>query len=68
MPLFLYDVTLTTTIRVDAPNAARAQRAIRALFADHEANLGQINGEPVIAELTIEGDLDLVEVDGEVIP
>jgi len=65
---YLYDVTLTTTIRVEAPSEACAARAVRMLFSDHEANLGLLNGEPVVTQLTIEGELDLVEIDGEPAP
>ena len=65
---YLYDVTLTTTIRVEAPNRPYAESLIRNLFANNEANLGLLDGEPVVTQLTIEGELDLVEIDGEPAP
>jgi hypothetical protein len=68
MTSFLFDVTLTTSIRVTAPTSEYAENLIREFFAENEANLGMLDGEPVIAQLTIEGDLDLVEVDGESAP
>jgi hypothetical protein len=60
-------VTLTTTIRVNANDLATAAAKVRALFDEHEAHLGMIDGDSVVASLNVEGDLDLVEIEGKAI-
>ena len=61
---YLFDVTLTTTIRVNANDLPTAAAKVRALFAEHEAHLGMIDGDSVVASLNVVGDLDLVEIEG----
>jgi len=50
---YLFDVTLTTTIRVNANDLATAAAKVRALFAEHEAHLGMIDGDSVVASLNV---------------
>jgi hypothetical protein len=64
---YLFDVTLTTTIRVNANDLPTAAAKVRALFAEHEAHLGMIDGDSVVASLNVVGDLDLVEIEGRAI-
>ena len=64
---YLFDVTLTTTIRVNANDLATAAAKVRALFAEYEAHLGMIDGDSVVASLNVVGDLDLVEIEGRAI-
>jgi hypothetical protein len=56
-----FDVTLLTSISARATTRAEAEKKIRHLLSEHEANLGIMDGHPVLRELTIEGDLDLDE-------
>jgi hypothetical protein len=62
---YLFDVTLTTTIRVSADDLHVAAAKVRTMFMEHEAHLGMIDGDSIVAALNVEGDLDLVEIESK---
>jgi hypothetical protein len=68
MKEYAFDVKLFAAIRVKASSegAARAMLVERLDCAD--ANFGcWPNGDPILAEASIDGDADLYEIDGEAV-
>jgi hypothetical protein len=62
---YAFDCTLVCAIRVRAESPEAAAAMVRAEIDGAEANLGQWpNGDPILCEVSVEGDLDLFEVDG----
>lgn len=63
---YTFDVTLLTTIRVKASSEKEARAMLDAALQGADSNLGAWpNGDPILAECSIEGEADLSEVDGE---
>ena len=58
---FTLQATLIATIRVTAETRAEAERKLRAALEASDANLGTLDGEPIVVPVEIEGDLDLIE-------
>jgi predicted NUDIX family NTP pyrophosphohydrolase len=66
MNVYTYDLTLTTSIKVTAESKKQAREEIHAAIDGATANFGSWpNGSPIIADVSIEGDLDLSEINGE---
>lgn len=67
MPEYLFDVKLFASIRVTADDEAAARKLIDDSLGDAEsANLGSWpDGSPIVAEFSVDGEHDLVEIDGE---
>lgn len=65
MPNYLFDVTVIASLRLDAPDEATARAWLRDIQCG-TGNFGALpTGEPLVGEVSIDGPLDLVEVDGE---
>lgn len=63
---YLFDVKLFAAVRVTAENAEEARAMIRDQLECADTNFGTWdNGDPICAEASLDGELDLVEVDGE---
>lgn len=58
---FRFQATLIASIRVRAETRARAEQKLRAALAASEANLGILDGAPIVVPVAIEGELDLIE-------
>lgn len=58
MPTYVFDVTL----RVAASTEKEARSLMTAALDCASINAGEINGEPLLGEASLEGDLDLGEV------
>jgi len=62
---YAFDCTLLATLRVKATSRKAAEATIRDILDGASCNGGcWPNGDPVLFEVGIEGDLDLSEVDG----
>ena len=61
MKKFTLQATLIATIRVKAETRAEAEQKLRAALEASDANLGMLDGEPIVVPVEIEGDLDLIE-------
>lgn len=68
---YLFDATLLASFRVTAPNEAAARAKLQAHLDCADSNFGawEDSGDPINAEASIdnEGELELVEVDGEAV-
>lgn len=65
---YAFDVKLFAFIRVRAADEAEARRMLAEAFDCADANFGAWpNGDPITAEASIDGDADLMEVDGEAV-
>lgn len=63
---YTLDVTLMSTIRVKAHSVAAARQQLRDHVDGASANLGAWpNGEPILCEVSLEGEADLDQIDGE---
>jgi hypothetical protein len=62
---FLFDVKLISALRIKAESEAEARRMLTEALNCAEVNYGSINGDPLVGEASLDGELDLVEVDGE---
>lgn len=63
---YLFDVKLFATVRIDASTQAEAENHLRRLLDCATCNAGELpDGSPLIIDISIDGDLDLVETDGE---
>ncbi len=63
---FAFDMTLQCALRVKASSIEEARRIIRASINCVEANLGiWPSGSPILAEVSVNGAMDVFEVDGE---
>ena len=58
---FPFQATLLASIRVKAETQAEAGLKLRAALKASEANLGMLDGTPILVPVEIEGDLDLIE-------
>jgi hypothetical protein len=66
MPEFAFDTTLVCAIRVKADTKEAAADLLREQVDGASANLGcWPGGEPILCEVSVEGDVDLYEIDGE---
>jgi hypothetical protein len=61
MKEFTLQATLIATIRVKAETRGEAEQKLRAALEASDANLGMLDGEPIVVPVEIEGDLDLIE-------
>ena len=61
---YLFDVTLMSSFRVTAANESEARRLLAEVLDCTSINAGQVNGRELIGEASMEGDAELVEVDG----
>ncbi|MDR3425524.1 MAG: hypothetical protein P4M13_10720 [Alphaproteobacteria bacterium] len=63
---YAFDVKIFATLRVKAESQEEARAALAAAIDGGEANFGSFpNGEPIIADVCIDGEIDLIEVDGK---
>ena len=66
MPNYLFDVKMFASIRLDAPDEQTARQWLQECLNCATGNLGALpNSEPIVCEISLDGELDLVEVDGE---
>ena len=62
---YAFDVTLLAAIRVQAATRQEAEAALRAAIQNATCNAGAWpNGDPIVFEASVEGELDLYEVCG----
>jgi plasmid stability protein len=67
---YLFDAKLFATLRIKAASRKerKAEATLRDILNGASCNAGQYpNGDPVLFETSIDGELDLLEVDGEYI-
>lgn len=65
---YLFDVKLFTALRVKAEHEDIAIQIIMESLRCATANLGSWpDGEPILAEVSVDGDLDLIEIGGEAV-
>lgn len=64
---YLFDVKLFTSFRFTAANEAEARRLLAEALDCASINAGQVNGQTLLGEASMDGDADLVEVDGEAV-
>jgi hypothetical protein len=64
---YLFDVRLQASIRINAPSELEARKTLNTVLDCASANLGEVDGEPLVAEVSQCGDALLVEVDGETV-
>lgn len=62
---YLFDVKLFASIRVVADTEAEARAWLREHLDCADANFGSDEGAPIVAEASMDGEADLIEVDGE---
>ena len=63
---YLFDITLMASLRVKANNRKAAEAMVMQVFDAASCNAGVWgDGSPVLFEASVDGDIDLVEVDGE---
>lgn len=63
---YLFDVKLFTAIRIKASTEEEARKKLAAYFDCASVNFGaDEDGDPITGEASMDGDADLVEVDGE---
>lgn len=60
---YLFDVKLLASLRIKAKSEAEARRLLATLLDVATVNFGEIDGEPMIGEASIDGEPDLVEVE-----
>lgn len=66
MKEYTFDITLLAAITVKAATQEEAEKTIRHHMDGMDCNGGMWpNGDPILFEASLEGDLDLVSVDGE---
>jgi hypothetical protein len=61
MTEFTFQATLLASIRVMADTQAEAELKVRAALEASDANLGMLDGAPIVVPVEIEGELDLIE-------
>ena len=62
---YLFDAKLFTSVRIKAANEREARRTLAELLDCATVNCGTLpDGAPLIAEASLDGSLDLIEVDG----
>lgn len=63
---YAFDIKLLAAIRVRANSEAEARAKLRDALQCADSNFGQTSdGQTLTAEATIDGELDLYEIDGE---
>lgn len=62
---YAFDAKLFAALRVKARSEREARQLLRDAIECATANLGVVNGEPLVCEVTLDGELDLYEIDGE---
>ena len=66
MPKFTMDVKLWATVEVQADSQAEAETLIKHHVDGSSANLGAWpNGDPIVSEVSQEGEIELIMIDGE---
>lgn len=65
MPNYLFDVKLFATFRINAESEAEARRLLTAALDCATVQAGFIDEELLTGEASVDGELILVEVDGE---
>jgi hypothetical protein len=61
MNQYTFQVTIITSVSVDADSKAEASCRIHQALSGTTANLGLLDDEPIMASIEIEGDLDLID-------
>lgn len=65
---YAFDVKMFATIRVRASSQGEALKMLRQALDCASANLGAWdNGDPILCEASLDGDPDLIEIDGEAV-
>lgn len=65
---YLFDVKLFAAIRVNASSREEAISKLRNGIDCSTGNFGSFaNGDPIVGEVSIDGDPDLVEINGEAV-
>ena len=68
MHKYLFDVKLFTSLRINAENEAEARRKLAEALDCASINCGEIDGQPLVGEASLDDDPpDLIEVDGEAV-
>jgi hypothetical protein len=62
---YLFDVKLFASFRVKAHSVKDARIALAAALDCASVNAGEVNGEPLVGEASVDGELELIEKDGE---
>lgn len=62
---YLFDVKIFSSVRVEANSEAEARSKLSKLLDCCDVSFGNIDDQPIIGEASIDGEADLVEVDGE---
>ena len=69
MPNYLFDVKIFAAVRLSAPTDKEARAKLATLFDCAAVNAGELDGEPVTFEASLddneEENAELVEIDGE---
>lgn len=66
MAEFLFDIKLFASVRVHAEDESEARNIVMEAFACATANFGVWpDGDPIVAEASVDGEPDLIEIDGE---
>ena len=61
MKEFTFQATLLASIRVKAKTQAEAELKFRTAPEGSDANLGILDGAPIVVPIEIEGELDLID-------
>lgn len=64
---YLFDAKLFVAVRIKAETAKQARRKLEEQLHCATINLGAIDGKEVVCEGSLDGDADLMEVNGEAI-
>lgn len=65
---YVFDCKLFATLRIKAASKEKAEATVREILDAATCNAGLWpNGDPVLFETSIDGDLDLIEIDGEAV-
>ena len=63
---YLFDVKLFASLRIKARNERTARRMLAELLDCATVNCGALpDGSPLAGEASVDGELELIEVDGE---
>jgi len=65
---YLFDARLDAAIRISAPTEQLARAGLRTGLDAASANLGEILGQTIVCEVTMNDEPSLAEIDGEVPP
>ena len=64
---YAFDLKLFTTVRIKATSEEMARRILRDHFDAIDINAGEIAGETIVCEASMDGEADLIEIDGEAV-